>query len=96
MAKCLVFNIFFIFGGTNLNPKNMNKVQLAAALFFFAFTSCKKDYTCECTTTSPAGTTVGTTNLGKMTKKNAETKCNETDASYTYLGKPFTVECSVK
>jgi hypothetical protein len=74
----------------------MKKALLATTLLSIVLTSCKKDYTCECTTTSPAGTTIGTTNLGKMTKKNAETKCNETDASYTYLGNQFTVECSVK
>ncbi|MES2680327.1 MAG: hypothetical protein V4635_10600 [Bacteroidota bacterium] len=74
----------------------MKKLLLVAALASFAMTSCKKEYNCVCTTTSPAGTTEGTTNLGKMTKKNAEAKCNEADASYTYAGSPFTTECAIK
>lgn len=67
----------------------MKKILLIAAVAGFAMTSCKKDYTCECTTssTAPGFTTVtasGTT--GKMKKADAEAKCNEGDKTYTLPG----------
>lgn len=50
-----------------------NLFVIAAVLFAFSATSCKKDYTCECT-----GGILGPKNydLGKNKKDDAETKCD--------------------
>jgi len=70
----------------------MKKVLLIAAVAGLSLVSCKKDYTCDCTTTSTVymnGTaTTGTptntsTDLGKMKKDDAVAKCNEGDAEAT-------------
>ena len=49
----------------------------ALALLAVAFTSCKKDYKCTCTTTMN-GQTVNTTtiDLGKQKKSDAEAACS--------------------
>lgn len=49
----------------------------AIALFAIAFTSCKKDYTCECTV---LGTTVPT-EFKDVKKKDAQDDCDKLDAS---------------
>jgi len=49
----------------------------AIALFAVAFTSCKKNYKCECTI---LGVTT-TTDYGKVKKSDAETSCNNADAA---------------
>lgn len=43
----------------------------AIVAFASSFVACKKDYTCTCT----SGTSTFTYNLGKQSKKNAETQC---------------------
>lgn len=48
----------------------------AIALFAIATTSCKKDYTCECTTTSGGQSTTTTFELGKQSKSDAEAACS--------------------
>ena len=56
----------------------MKKVLLIAAVAAFAMTSCKKDRTCECTTTDTTGgvtTTVVYTLTQKSTKKGAKAWC---------------------
>ena len=57
-------------------------MAIAALLVVAAtFTSCKKEYTCECTTTD-GSTTVGTTTTTiKDTKKKAEDACNALNVS---------------
>ena len=62
----------------------MKKMLMIAAIAGLAMTSCKKDYTCECKTTSnwpgySGGTSSGST--GKMKKKDAEDKCNTGDGT---------------
>lgn len=53
----------------------MKKLVLAvAALGLISLTSCKKEYTCSCTTTG-LGTVEGKT--GKMTKKDAKAACEK-------------------
>ena len=77
----------------------MKKILLIAAIAF-AFTACKKDYTCECTTTMTTSTGTTTTSAegktGKMKKADAEKKCDEGDASA--VSGPFStnVECKIK
>ncbi|MES2681526.1 MAG: hypothetical protein V4635_16645 [Bacteroidota bacterium] len=59
----------------------MKKIFLSA-IIIASLTSCKKDYTCECKSTStypgiPGST--GKSNTGKMKKQHAIEKCNEGD-----------------
>lgn len=50
----------------------------AIALFAVAFTSCKKEYTCSCTTTmNGVSTTVEAKSAEKMTKKDAKAACEK-------------------
>ncbi len=79
----------------------MKKVLLIAAVAGLAFASCKKDYTCECTTTyvvngvtQPSTTAEGKT--GKMKKADAETKCNEGDITASSGNNSTTIECKIK
>lgn len=61
----------------------MKKLVLSiAALSLVAttMTSCKKDYTCECTVTVLGMTTTSSTTIND-TKKNAEDKCSATASS---------------
>jgi len=77
----------------------MRKFTAVAALALLAATilpSCKKDYTCECTT-KLNGQVVGTTtaDLGKQTKKDAEDACNQKSVMGT-VGAQATVECELQ
>ena len=74
----------------------MKKVILLAAVITMSLSSCKKDYNCECTTTSSAGTTTTTEKTGKMSLSDATTKCNEGDDSDTVFGVTTETECSIK
>ena len=65
----------------------MKKV-LFIGLALLALTSCKKDWTCECT----AFGQTGTTEIKDMTKKDAKTECDKGDISA--FG--FTSECELK
>jgi hypothetical protein len=55
----------------------MKKLVLVFGLGLFLLASCKKDYTCAC---KISGETVSTSVIND-TKKNAETKCDEGDAT---------------
>jgi hypothetical protein len=70
---------------------------LSFALCAFTFTSCKKDFTCTCTTTSPgsASTSVKKT-VKDVTKKQAEALCNSGDQTVTVGGFGFTQTQSCK
>ncbi|MBN9482445.1 MAG: hypothetical protein BGO70_17855 [Bacteroidetes bacterium 43-93] len=63
----------------------MKKIApLAAALLLtFAFTSCKKDYTCTCKDGSGDGFTYKFT---KVTKKNAKAACDTWNSTYQIDG----------
>lgn len=75
----------------------MKKVLFVAALgMTFAMVSCKKDYTCECTTSvTGVGTSSASTTIND-TKKNAEAACDEGDATTSVGGVSSTVECTLK
>jgi hypothetical protein len=66
----------------------------AIALFAIAFTSCKKDYTCECSFKDGNGTVISTQtiDLGKQKKSVAESACSA--KSTTANG--ATAACSLK
>ncbi|HEY9178731.1 MAG TPA: hypothetical protein VIN07_13625 [Flavipsychrobacter sp.] len=49
----------------------------AIALFAVAFTSCKKEWTCECSTTMNGTTTTVSGKTTKMTKKDAKAACEK-------------------
>ncbi len=73
----------------------MKKIAPIAALALLAvsFTSCKKDYTCECKSTyNGVTTTTSGSSTGKMKKSDAEAACNKGD--YTLNG--ITVDCNIK
>lgn len=59
----------------------MKKIASIAviALFAFGFTSCKKDYACECKITSNGVATTVTGASAKMKKGEAEDLCNKGD-----------------
>jgi hypothetical protein len=73
----------------------MKKVFLTIAVAGLAMASCKKDYTCECKTTT-AGVSATASSTINDTKKNATEACDKGDASTTVLGVTSTVECSIK
>ncbi len=78
----------------NIKLKQMKKLALsiaALALVATTMTSCKKDYTCECTV-SGSGVTGGGTTTIKDTKKNAEEACEK--LSSTAFG--ITTTCKIK
>jgi len=57
------------------------------------FTSCKKDYTCECTWKDNNGEKVTVeSKIGKTTKKDAKAGCEKIPAHYSFTG----VSCFVK
>lgn len=63
----------------------MKKVILFAAAGMFVLASCKKDYTCECTSTNGSTSTSVSTTIND-TKKNAEQECeaqNESAGTYS-------------
>ncbi len=69
----------------------------AIALFTIGFISCKKDYTCECNTTTN-GTATGTPTTTKLkdTKKNAKSTCEKGNSSATAGGTTIAIECKLK
>jgi hypothetical protein len=65
----------------------MKKGLIILGLLIVVSTSCKKEYTCTCTS---SGQVVSTSTI-KDTKGKAETACNGNDV--TFLG--FTIDCSI-
>lgn len=76
----------------------MKKLALVLAVVGFAAVSCKKDYTCECTTTSniPGYTAAKTTATAKMKKKDAEDWCATGNSSATTYGFTYSTACALK
>jgi hypothetical protein len=73
----------------------MKKLLLVAAVAAFTMTSCKKDYTCECTVTTGGISVVGTTTV-KDTKKKAKETCEKGTTSSSVLGISSTTTCKIK
>jgi hypothetical protein len=70
----------------------MKKLIIAVAAVAF-LASCKKDYTCECTTTGLGLTSTVSADLGKQSKSDAEDACS------AKVGTPvtgFTTTCVAK
>lgn len=49
----------------------------AIALFAVAFTSCKKEWTCECSTTMNGTTTTASAKTAKVSKADAKAACEK-------------------
>ncbi len=65
----------------------MKKLLLfVAVVTAFSFASCRKDYTCQCTTTYTNGspTTTDNTYRFKTTKRRAQTICDTNESSSSY------------
>lgn len=69
------------------NIKIMKKYLslIAAGALIFGLTSCKKDWTCDCTFTAVDGSTQNsTTIIPKSSKKDAQTACDQLEQSLSY------------
>tara|TARA_B100001287_G_scaffold54633_1_gene43182 strand:- start:7568 stop:7789 length:222 start_codon:yes stop_codon:yes gene_type:complete len=55
----------------------MKKLSILLGVFLFAFSACKKDYTCSCSAYEYMGTTYDAVDyeLGKLSKSDAEEAC---------------------
>jgi hypothetical protein len=74
----------------------MKKVFLfAAVISAFSFASCKKDYTCTCTT-SYAGLTASTSTTIHDTKSKASSACTAEETSSSVGGVSATTTCVIK
>ena len=76
-------------------------ILLFVAIAGLAMTSCKKDYTCECTTSSTVpGYTSSTmkATIKDVSKKTAKDVCNKTTSESTYSGVTYvtTQDCQIK
>lgn len=68
--------------------KSVKMILGIAALSTLAFTSCKKDYTCTCTTTVGSVSTTKTHDLNNQNYKDANEACDrfENDANSGGIG----------
>ncbi|MGN6478344.1 MAG: hypothetical protein ACTHKV_14065 [Flavipsychrobacter sp.] len=75
----------------------MKKIApLAAALLLtFAFTSCKKDYTCTCTVSAGGITSTATPATIHDTKKKAKDACEKDNGTQTINGVAVTKDCKI-
>ena len=73
----------------------MKKALLIAAVAGFVMTSCKKDYTCECTTTVGTITSTSSTTINGK-KDDVKTACEKSNSSSTTLGITSSVKCEIK
>jgi hypothetical protein len=78
----------------------MKKVLLIAAVAGLAMTSCKKEYTCECTvkTTANGQTTTATSSAtsAKMKKSEAKDWCEKSNGTTTVGSVSSEVSCAIK
>jgi hypothetical protein len=85
------YKLLNIFVQTKFKFFTMKKILAITALGVLSLTSCKKDYTCECTTTASGLSATVTTTI-KDTKKNAEDACSAKNAT----ANGATTTCSIK
>lgn len=113
MGSFFVLYIINIYIYWHINPfkkfKTMKKILLVAAVAGLAMVSCKKEYTCECTTTSKiylmgietsSGPQATSGKTEKMKKADAKTKCEKDNGTITtgdtQNGSSVTIACSIK
>lgn len=61
--------------------------------------SCKKDWSCSCTTVTTGtinATVTGDTILTDLTKKDAESKCSSFESSFSFFGESATTTCELE
>lgn len=69
---------------------------VTVAAIAMTFASCKKDYSCTCTTsTTGMPSTTSKVSLGKQTKKDAESACNGKSSSASSGGITVSVSCKL-
>jgi hypothetical protein len=74
----------------------MKKITLlAVAALAMTFASCKKDYTCECTSTTAGISATASTTINE-TKKKATDACEKGTTSTTVLGITSSTTCKIK
>jgi hypothetical protein len=81
--------------------KMKNKMLIVGALFVGIFmTSCKKDYTCQCSKTYTTGTGSNTSNYAtytyKDTKPEATDRCNNNETQGSDLFGNYSINCEIK
>lgn len=79
----------------------MKKIAIAiVAVFALGFTSCKKDYVCQCSKIRTANGATLTTDADKYTFKDtrtrAESKCNDQETTGKDLAGDYSLECQIK
>jgi len=67
----------------------------AVAVIALMFTSCKKEYTCTCTSNVGGTTTTASGKTEKMSKKDAKAKCEAGSSSTTVAGTTISVTCKL-
>jgi len=74
----------------------MKKITLlTVVLAAMSFASCKKDYTCECTTTAAGITSTASVTIND-TKKNAKSACDAKASSASVGGVSASTTCAIK
>jgi hypothetical protein len=73
----------------------MKKALLIAAVAGFVMTSCKKDYTCECTSTVGTITSTASTTINGK-KDDVKTACEAGNSSASVGGVTSSVKCEIK
>lgn len=76
-----------------LTQNKMKKVLLVAAITSLAMSSCKKDYTCECSGTG-LPQQYSYKEYKKVKKKDAKASCDNISATYKSYGAD--ISCAVK
>lgn len=70
------------------------------SIMFVSFTSCKKDYTCQCSKTYTSGTGTSTQEYSVYTynenRKRAEDRCNENTKSGSDLFGNYSINCQIQ
>ena len=76
----------------------MKNLFILTVFALIALTSCKKDYTCECTGYVDGEEVSGSSSSVtiKDTKSKAADACDEGDESEELLGIEYSVECEIK
>jgi hypothetical protein len=75
----------------------MKKVLYSSALVVLvAFSACKKDYTCECTTSDGQGGDAKSSVTITESKKDAENACKAGNSTVSSGGMTMTTTCKIK
>lgn len=75
--------------------EKMKKTIAFASLLSLTLFACKKDYTCECTTTSGTISTKSSTTING-TRRDAKTACEANNSSVTFGNISAEQKCEIK